>query len=170
MIIHIAKTRAQVKSVALISIGPNVWMKTKKRWANEAPWGSSAILSWDNRFTVIASMNDSMYVSVDEGFLFSMRWSAHKILFSIGRTEDEPTIPPKRKLKNSHHKEIASEWYRTAKSSNNIRYGCQCSQKYPPLNLNKLYLQCPRREKWTRLSYKTGHAGKISKLWLGSTS
>lgn len=31
MIIHIAKTRAQVKSVALISIGPNVRMKKKKR-------------------------------------------------------------------------------------------------------------------------------------------
>lgn len=38
MIIHIAKTRAQVKSIALISIGPNVRMKTKqnkKRRANE---------------------------------------------------------------------------------------------------------------------------------------
>lgn len=33
MIIHIAKTRAQVKSVALISIGANVRMKTK--WADE---------------------------------------------------------------------------------------------------------------------------------------
>lgn len=30
MIIHIAKTRAQVKSIALISIGPNVRMKTKQ--------------------------------------------------------------------------------------------------------------------------------------------
>lgn len=29
MIIHIAKTRAQVKSIALISIGPNVRMKKK---------------------------------------------------------------------------------------------------------------------------------------------
>lgn len=44
MIIHIAKTRAQVKSIALISIGPNVRMKTKRkktkqnkknRWADE---------------------------------------------------------------------------------------------------------------------------------------
>lgn len=37
MIIHIAKTRAQVKSIALISIGPNVRMKNKqkKRRANE---------------------------------------------------------------------------------------------------------------------------------------
>lgn len=39
MIIHIAKTRAQVKSIALISIGPNVRMKTnkqtKKKRANE---------------------------------------------------------------------------------------------------------------------------------------
>jgi len=30
MIIHIAKTRAQVKSIALISIGPNIRMKKKK--------------------------------------------------------------------------------------------------------------------------------------------
>lgn len=31
MIIHIAKTRAQVKSNALISIGPNVRKKKKKK-------------------------------------------------------------------------------------------------------------------------------------------
>lgn len=31
MIIHIAKTRAQVKPIALISIGPNVKMKTNKQ-------------------------------------------------------------------------------------------------------------------------------------------
>lgn len=34
MRIHIAKTRAQVKSIALISIGPNLKMKTKRQ-ANE---------------------------------------------------------------------------------------------------------------------------------------
>lgn len=130
------------------------WKQTNKKRADEPDEavlpscpGTTALL-WLLPWMIVC------IISVDEGFLFSMRWSAHKILFSIGRTKDEPTIPPKRKLKNSHHKEIASEWYRTAKSSNNIRYGCQCSQKYPPLNLNKLYLQCPRREKWTRLSYK----------------
>ncbi len=31
MIIHIAKTRAQVKPIALISIGPTVRMKTKQK-------------------------------------------------------------------------------------------------------------------------------------------
>lgn len=35
MIIHIAKTRAQVKSIALISIGPNVRMKTKQNKAGQ---------------------------------------------------------------------------------------------------------------------------------------
>lgn len=134
MIIHIAKTRAQVKSIALISIGPVVRMETKD--GPMGRWGSSAILSRDNSFTVIASEYDSMCMYLlMKVFLFSMGWSAHEILFSIGRTEDEPTISQKKKLKNSHHKEIASEWYRTAKSSNNNRYGCQCSQKYPPLNL-----------------------------------
>lgn len=34
MIIHIAKTRAQVKSIALISIGPNVRMKQNKQKKN----------------------------------------------------------------------------------------------------------------------------------------
>lgn len=38
MIIHIAKTRAQVKSIALISIGPNVRMKTKQNKKKTGEW------------------------------------------------------------------------------------------------------------------------------------
>lgn len=63
MIIHIAKTRAQVKSIALISIGPNVRMKTKqnkKRRANEPDEAVLPSCPGDNSFTVIASENDSM--------------------------------------------------------------------------------------------------------------
>lgn len=147
-------------------------MKTKTgQWAQ---WGSSAILSRDNSITVIASVNDSMSkylcwrVSVQHGVVSTLD-------FVWNRTYCRwANIPTEKVLWRNHttkkKKKKASEWYRTAKSSDNIRYGCQCSQKYPPLNLNKLYLQCPRREKQTRLSYKTSHAGKISKLWLGSTS
>lgn len=52
----------------------------------------------------------------------------------------------------------------TANSSDlKSQHGCHCSHKYPPLNLNKLHLQCPRREKQTRPGYRESHAGR-SKL------
>lgn len=78
MIIHISKTRAQVKSIALISIGPNIRMKKKKikiklkigQWAQ---WGSFAILSRDNSFTVIASENDSMCMHLCWWWWFSVQ-------------------------------------------------------------------------------------------------
>lgn len=44
MIIHIAKTRAQVKSIALISIGPNVRMKTTKKQKRRADEPDEAVL------------------------------------------------------------------------------------------------------------------------------
>lgn len=46
------------------------------------------------------------------------------------------------------------------------RHGCHCSQKYPPLNLNKLHLQCPRREKRTRPGYgaRASHGEKQARI------
>lgn len=94
----------------------------------------------DYSLTVIASENDSMcmYLCWWSIFLFSMGGGQHmRFCFSTGRTEDEPTIPQKKKWKNSHHKEIASECYRTAKSSNNNnRYGLLMQSKIPTFLIN----------------------------------
>lgn len=92
--------------------------KKKKKGPDKwAQWGGSA--TGDNSSTVIASVNDSMSTLFFWWeilcFLFSMGWSAIKNCFFRFLTnwrKYDYLITKSKQLKNSHHNEIASEWYR----------------------------------------------------------